>query len=141
MNALALRCPYCHTGFNPEDGITHCSQCFAIHHAVCWEENHHCSVFACNGNACYSRPLPRTIEIAPPILLLLMFFFPHAMIPFATLIAPAILCVLCTLVHMLESMVQGTWKDRYTLWYESIIALVLNLSAVSTPVFFFLLHS
>ncbi len=141
MNALALRCPYCHTGFDPQDGITRCSQCLAIHHAVCWEENHRCSVFACNGDACRFRSFPRSIEIAPAILLLIMFLFPHAMIPFATLIAPAFLCVLCTLVHMLESTVQGSWKDRYTSWYEGVIALVLNLSALSTPVFFFLRHS
>ena len=42
-------CPYCKTGFTPEDEVVVCSQCEMPHHKECWIENQGCTTFGCMG--------------------------------------------------------------------------------------------
>ena len=111
MRAVALRCPYCLSGFDPNDAITRCSQCHAIHHTVCWTANHHCSVFACDGRGCESRSFPRSMELLSPILLFLLFLFPHQMIFFVPLLVPAQLCSLLITLCLIGEIFHGCHKE------------------------------
>jgi len=107
MRAVALRCPYCHCGIHPKDEIIRCCKCHTVHHTSCWYENQHCSVFACTGNVYLASSLPASIQIAPPILLLLLAIFPDGLSFFAPLLIPALLCSMVVLVKSICDLISG----------------------------------
>lgn len=43
-------CPYCHKIITVDDNIVVCSKCGIAHHVECWNENHGCSTYGCDGN-------------------------------------------------------------------------------------------
>ena len=53
MTAEALApgtvCPYCRSGFEPDEEITHCPACGTPHHADCFAENGGCTIFGCTA--------------------------------------------------------------------------------------------
>jgi hypothetical protein len=110
MRAVALRCPYCHCGFEQRDEIIRCNKCRTIHHSSCWSENQHCSVFACNGDGYSFFSIPLFVQIAPPILLLLLVLFPDGMSFLAPLLIPALLCAILMLIGFISHLVHGDFK-------------------------------
>ncbi len=42
-------CPYCHKPITVDDNIVVCSKCGIAHHVDCWNENHGCSTYGCDG--------------------------------------------------------------------------------------------
>jgi len=110
MRTIALRCPYCHCGIDPRDEIIRCSKCRSIHHTSCWYENQHCSIFACNGEAYFFFDLPLFIQIAPPILLVLLVVFPSGMSFLAPLLIPAFLCAALMLIGFISHLANGDLK-------------------------------
>lgn len=43
-------CPYCHKIITADDNIVVCSKCGIAHHVECWNENHGCSTYGCDGD-------------------------------------------------------------------------------------------
>jgi hypothetical protein len=131
MRAVALRCPYCLSGFDRNDGIVRCSKCHAVHHALCWEANLHCSVFACDGHACGSSTLPRWVKILPPILSILLLLYPEKLVLFVPLLVPAQLCSMFVFGHFMNEIFQGVfvhWNEKKQ--FAVGIYLVANLIAI-----------
>lgn len=136
MRAVALRCPYCRCGFDPKDEIIRCSECRAIHHSTCWYENNHCSVFACDGHGCQSRSFRRSMEIVPPILLLLLFLFPYQMITFVPLLIPAQLCSGLLVAHFMGQIFHGDFRKWDALTqFERGLCCASNLIAIILGIF------
>ena len=129
MRAAALRCPYCHCGFQSKEKIIRCSKCRTIHHTGCWYENEHCSVYACNGEAYFFFTLPVFIQIAPPILLLLLVLFPDGMSFLAPLLLPALICGCLMIVGFISHLVHGDLK-YLARRNEFILFCVLNLISI-----------
>ena len=48
MTSAATACPYCRSGFEPEDEVVVCDACATPHHADCFAENGGCTVFGCS---------------------------------------------------------------------------------------------
>jgi hypothetical protein len=108
MRAItALRCPYCHCGFDPKDEVTRCSKCRAIHHTCCWYENQHCSVYACTGAAFLVPSLPIIIQISPPILLSLLSLFPIGLSFFSPLLSQALVCSGVVIFQYMSDLISG----------------------------------
>jgi TM2 domain-containing membrane protein YozV len=42
-------CPYCRSGFEPEDVVQTCPACGTPHHADCFAENGGCTIFGCTA--------------------------------------------------------------------------------------------
>lgn len=80
---MTTACPYCRTGFEPDEEITVCEACATPHHADCYAENGGCTVFGCSKapvdepkisvTASETRsslhpatPLPRAMPTPPP---------------------------------------------------------------------------
>jgi hypothetical protein len=136
MRAVALRCPYCHCGIDPRDEIISCSKCRTIHHTSCWYENQQCSVFACNGDAYFFFDLPLFIQVAPPILLLLIVLFRDAMIFLAPLLVPAFICASMMIIGFISHLNHGDLKyvPRRT---EYILFCILNLISIGYTIWKF----
>ncbi len=58
-------CPYCHKAFTDSDNIVVCSGCGIAHHAECWNENHGCSTYGCDGKP---RPVSKFDFKVPSVL-------------------------------------------------------------------------
>ncbi len=43
-------CPYCQTPIKPGVPVLICNECGMPHHAECWQENHGCTTFGCQGS-------------------------------------------------------------------------------------------
>jgi len=51
MNRYVNReCPYCHRIIRADDNIVVCSKCGIAHHVECWNENHGCTTYGCDGD-------------------------------------------------------------------------------------------
>ena len=48
MTPITAACPYCRSGFEPDDQTTVCEACATPHHADCYAENGGCTVFGCS---------------------------------------------------------------------------------------------
>jgi hypothetical protein len=129
MRAVALRCPYCLSGFGPKDDTLCCRKCLTVHHSSCWYEYQHCSVFACDGEAYSVFSLPLFIQIAPPILLLLLVLFPDGMSFLAPLLIPALLCSTSMIIGFVSHLGHGNYK-YVARRYESILFCIFNLIAI-----------
>jgi hypothetical protein len=129
MRAIALRCPYCHCGFFPKDEVLRCNKCLAIHHTSCWYENQHCSVFACDGQVYSFFSLPVFIQVAPPILLLLLVLFPSGMSFLAPLLIPALMCGGLMIIGFISHLVHGDLKSQPGR-VESVIFCICNLISI-----------
>jgi hypothetical protein len=110
MGAAALRCPYCHCGFDPNDEIIRCSRCCAIHHLNCWYETSHCSVFGCPGDAYQSYSIPPLIQIIAPIVLLFLALSPNNWSVFAPLLISALLCSIIVMIHFIGDLIHGEFR-------------------------------
>jgi hypothetical protein len=42
-------CPYCRSGLTMNDNLVACKSCKTLHHQICWNTNHRCTVFGCSG--------------------------------------------------------------------------------------------
>ena len=58
-SSVGKTCPYCQTPIKPGGQVTICSACGMPHHAECWQENHGCTTFGCQG-------APATTQLAAP---------------------------------------------------------------------------
>ena len=138
MRAItALRCPYCHCGFQPKEEVLRCSQCRTIHHTSCWYENEHCSVYACNGEAYFFFTLPLFIQIATPTLLWLLVLFPDGMSFLAPLLLPALLCGTLMIIGFISHLCRGDLR-YVTRHMEYIYFCLLNLITICYTVSKFL---
>ncbi len=50
-------CPFCRATFSDEP-IVRCRSCGTVHHRVCWQRHHHCSVFGCRSSYPQAGPIP-----------------------------------------------------------------------------------
>jgi hypothetical protein len=48
-SVIGKNCPYCQTPIKPGAPVTVCTSCGMPHHADCWQENHGCTTFGCQG--------------------------------------------------------------------------------------------
>ncbi len=49
-SSVGKNCPYCQTPIKPGGQVMVCSACGMPHHADCWQENHGCTTFGCQGH-------------------------------------------------------------------------------------------
>jgi hypothetical protein len=42
-------CPYCRSAISVNDNLVVCKSCKTLHHQICWNANHKCTVFGCRG--------------------------------------------------------------------------------------------
>jgi hypothetical protein len=126
MRAVLLRCPYCKEGFDFEDEITRCSQCNAVHHQTCWDENHHCSVFACKGVPYRSRSLGNWIDYVPAFFLLFLALNPIFFIPLGFLWFPAALCTAAAAYRLFYKIISTVPNTAQT----TVFTLALNVAGI-----------
>lgn len=75
---ISLVCPFCKAPFG-KDKIVHCSVCGTRHHAACWKQHGHCSLYNCPGKEEFvvSRQKSAVAATAAAIVIVggLYFFF------------------------------------------------------------------
>jgi hypothetical protein len=126
MRAVLLRCPYCFGGFDPGDAVIRCSRCSASHHKACWNENHHCSVFACNGSILLTQHVPRWVDYVPPLLLFVFVIYPNTLIFLQFLWFPAMICCMWSAIRIFEKM-----RNPFP---RNLLPLILNISAITVNI-------
>ncbi len=133
MRAVLLRCPYCMSGFDPGDAIIRCSRCSASHHRICWDEIHHCSVFACNGSMkIYRSSVPPWVDAAPPLLLILFVIYPAFFMTFQFLWFPAIICCVWSTFRIFDN-TSNSIRDTLPI-YRCLFSFVLNISGITVSI-------
>ncbi len=49
-SSIGKNCPFCQTPIKPGAPVMICTACGMPHHAECWQENHGCTTFGCQGS-------------------------------------------------------------------------------------------
>jgi Prokaryotic RING finger family 1 len=74
-SGLDQLCPFCRSPVSSE-AIVRCRSCGTVHHRICWQHHHHCSVFGCDGSYPRTKPIPIGFAagaVLVPIFVLLLF--------------------------------------------------------------------
>jgi Prokaryotic RING finger family 1 len=129
--AIAVICPYCRSAVFPDTDISKCPACGTTHHAACWQEYGHCSVFGCPGKVIV--PAAKLLFLIPGIVWSLFLLIPPATaIIFGPLVIPAVIfCIIevCYFAYALTKRLPFQVRCRY------IVYLLVSLFPICLAVF------